>query len=80
MVGGPFSKLADEVKSRIGALALVLSLLSFVAGVFYFLSDAKLVEGLDLGHEAGIFGWYLMVLSLFLAAVAFVFGVTMQKG
>lgn len=79
MVVSAVSKLADEAKSRFGGLALVISIFSFVGSVLYFISDAELIDGLDLGSDADVFGWYLMVLSMFFAIIAFVFGMLMSK-
>ena len=78
MAKGTAAKIANESKVRFGALALVLSLLGFVGSLACFISDAELMKGLDLGPDAGTFGWYALGLSMLMASVALVCGVLIK--
>lgn len=79
MANGKGAKIANEAKGRFGALALVFAFFSQATGLAFFLSDANLIDVFNVGQNASIYGWYLMVLALLLSTVGLVLGVTMSS-
>lgn len=73
------SSLADDAKGRFGSLALVVSAVCLVAAIFFFLPNDGFVFGLEVGKNSDIWGWILMLFSLFLAVTGLSVAVTMSK-
>lgn len=72
-------QLADDAKVRFGTMSVVFGLLSMTIGGLCFISDAELFASLDLGSDAGLFGWYLMALGMLFSAVGLVLGATISN-
>ena len=79
MAANKLTSLSNEAKQRFGILCGIISALLFMGALAGFISDAKILEDFDLGINAGVGGWYAMVLSLLLATVALILGIMMKS-
>lgn len=79
MARRPKSSLADETKGRIGLLALVIATICFVCSVVFFLSKDGTAFGMEIGQATDIWGWLLMLVSMFLAVTGLSIAVTMSN-
>ncbi|NQW01483.1 MAG: hypothetical protein HQ483_17400 [Rhodospirillales bacterium] len=71
--------LADDAKGKFGSLALIMAALCLVGSIAFFLSDDGSVLGMDIGKNTDIWGWLLMLVSMFLAVTGLSIAVTMSK-
>ncbi len=73
------ASLADETKGRVGSLVLIISAICLVLAVMFFLPNNGSVMGMDVGRNSDIWGWIVMLFSLFLAVTGLSVAVTMSK-
>ena len=72
------ASLADDTKGRVGSLVLVLAAVCFACSISFFLSKDGTVFGLAIGNGTDIWGWLLMLVSMFLAVTGLSIAVTMS--
>ncbi len=73
------ASLADDTKGRVGILALVVSTVCLIFSVAFFLSKNGTAMGIDVGQNIDIWGWMLMLFSMFLAVTGLSLAVTMSN-
>lgn len=70
---------ADDAKGRFGLVALVFAAIFFFCAIAFFLSKDGMVLGIDVGKATDVWGWLLMLVSMFLAVTGLSIAVTMSK-
>lgn len=73
------ASVADDTKGRFGLTALIIAAVFFLCAIAFFLSKDGFVFGINVGKATDIWGWLLMLVSMFLAVTGLSLAVTMMK-
>ena len=70
---------AKNTKARLGFMAVFLSVLCLAGSLVFFLAKSNIVLGIDVGYNKELWGWTLMLVSVFLAMLGLTAAITMRK-